>query len=207
MPQENQSIFSDPQYDDKKPKKSGKNSSAKRGLALFLAVLAVCLLGVGAYFAKKYIKPDEDYTETGKTIFSVSVDSIKSVKTEFSENTLEIKKKDKKWTCDGAESPDQSKLESFAKTCSEITVLKKMKKNDLDYGFSEPYGTVKVSSSEGDYTLVFGALIPDGYSRYVKIEGIGDDNVYLMLVSETEKFNKTAADMNTSENTSSDTAE
>lgn len=204
MSEESQSIFNDPCYEDKKSGGTPKKPFSKRAAALILAAVAVALLSVGAYFAQKYIKPEEEYSDTGKTVFSVSADSIKSIKTEFSENTLTLQKKKGKWVCDGKSDADQNKMKKFAESCSEVTVIKKMKKNDLDYGFEKPYGTVKVSSSEGNYTVVFGSLIPDGYSRYVKIEGVGDGNVYLMLVTESEKFNKTAADMAADKSDSTD---
>lgn len=190
------------QYDAKKK----TSSSKKKSLITFLSlVISAVIVAVGVFCVIKFVP---ESTDDSLQTFSVKVKTTKAedvkqieINNQYGNFKIEPIFEDTE-TESGSESyssvswkfkdVDMGLLSSSlvgttADGVLSIYASREMTDTTLDYGFDNPYITIKVTTvSQGSYDVIVGNKTPDGTGYYLKVSG--DEKVYLVTIGTVEKF-------------------
>lgn len=164
-------------------------------ISILLAVLiVVCAVAFGV---SRYEEHKEEIKNTDEVILAVDESSVTALSLEYDDTSLAFhKSEDSTWLYDADEAfpVDADKIDKLLNVFESFGASFIIENVDdfSQYGLDTPTCTIKLTSSDTEYTVELGAYSTMDSKRYVSI---GDGNVYLSSVDPFDTYEVALSDM------------
>ncbi len=190
-----------------KEKKKAISPKKKAIITITALLLAVALIITSIYCVSKFVGNDENTDSNEEVLIVASVAHSKVARIEVKNQNGDFTILPKTVTEDGKEALkwylkdnphpliSDTMVGTVVDSCLYIHAVREMKDKTLDYGFDNPFATVKVITKDRkeDFTAILGSATPDKTGYYVKTEG--GERVYLITMGTAGYINFTPEDL------------
>lgn len=164
-------------------------------ISILLAVLIVVC--AAAFGVSRYEEHKEEIKNTDEVILAVDNSSVTALSLEYDETSLAFHKSDDgTWLYDADEAfpVDTDKIDELINVFENFGASFVIENVDdfSQYGLDTPTCTIKLTSSDAEYTVELGAYSTMDSKRYIST---GDGNVYLSSVDPFDTYEVTLSDM------------